>query len=256
MFGFAPFADSTFASQNITSLTGVSASVTSVNAALSTNIPTITGIANTSLTAVSGTFATPAIDFGGFSRITIDSVLTASNINSVTTTALANITPTAVVSPSAVNLPTINGAANTTLATLNQIASSLSSVDFDAKATASPASLSATISTTLPNVSGKANVTSSSLLANILQNLDNPVGESFDFNSIANSYSRGRTVIILAPTVRGTYTVYIPFENRTVVLSPSTSAVSNAARFVYIKPEDRKVFIEPVNIDRVVYITN
>ena len=50
MFGFAPFADSTFASQNITSLTGVSASVTSVNAALSTNVPTITGIANTSLT--------------------------------------------------------------------------------------------------------------------------------------------------------------------------------------------------------------
>ena len=256
MFGFAPFADSTFASQNITSLTGVSASVTSVNAALSTNAPTATGIANTSLTAVSGTFATPAIDFGGFSRITIDSVLAASNINSVTLTALANITPTAVVSSSAVNLPTINGKANTTLATLNQIASSLSSVDFDAKATASPASLSATISTTLPNVSGKANVTSSSLLANILQNLDNPVGESFDFNSIANSYSRGRTVIILAPTVRGTYTVYIPFENRTVVLSPSTSAVSNAARFVYIKPEDRKVFIEPVNIDRVVYITN
>ena len=86
MFGFAPFADSTFASQNITSLTGVSASVTSVNAALSTNIPTVTGIANTSLAAVSGTFGTPAIDFGGFSRITIDSVLTASNKNTETNT--------------------------------------------------------------------------------------------------------------------------------------------------------------------------
>ena len=255
MFGFAPFSDAPFGATQHTSL-GLSTNLASVSASFATNVPTITGIANTSLPAVSGTFATRAIDFGGFSRITIDSVLTASNINSVTTTAIANITPTAVVSPSAVNLPTINGVANTTLATLNQIASALNSVDFDAQATASPASLSATISTTLPNVSGKANVTSSSLLANILQNLDDPVGESFDFNSIANSYSRGRTVIILAPTVRGTYTVYIPFENRTVVLSPSTSAVSNAARFVYIKPEDRKVFIEPVNIDRVVYITN
>ena len=255
MFGFAPFADSTFASQNITSLTGVSASVTSVNAALSTNAPTVTGIANTSLAAVSGTFATPAIDFGGFSRITIDSVLTASNINSVTTTAIANITPTAVVSPSAVNLPTINGEANTTLATLNQIVSALNSVDFDAQATASPASLSATISTTLPNVSGKANVTSASVLANILQNLDNPVGESFDFNSIADRFDRSRTVVILAPIVLGTFTVYIRPESRTIVIPP-TGPTLNQVRSVFIMPEDRRVFIEPVNLDRVVYITN
>jgi len=131
----------------------------------------------------------------------------------------------------------------------------LPSLEVDAQATTSSTSLAATLSTTIPSITGLAFVTTSSILANILQNLDTPVGESFDFNSIANSYSRGRTVYILAPTVRGTYTVYVPFENRTVVL-PKSSAVSDAARFVFIKPEDRRVFIEPVNIDRVVYITN
>tara|TARA_R100000081_G_C4685843_1_gene99931 strand:- start:132 stop:557 length:426 start_codon:yes stop_codon:yes gene_type:complete len=131
----------------------------------------------------------------------------------------------------------------------------LPSLEVDAQATTSPTSLAATLSTTIPSITGLAFVTTSSILANILQNLDTPVGESFDFNSISNSYSRGRTVYILAPTVRGTYTVYVPFENRTVVL-PKSSAVSDAARFVFIKPEDRRVFIEPVNIDRVVYITN
>jgi hypothetical protein len=132
----------------------------------------------------------------------------------------------------------------------------LPSLEVDAQATTSPTSLAATLNTTIPSITGLAFVTTSSILANILQNLETPIGESFDFNSIANSYSRGRTVYILAPTVRGTYTVYVPFENRKVVLAPSTAALTDAARFVFIKPEDRRVFIEPVRVDRVVYITN
>ena len=254
MFGFAPFSDAPFGATQHTSL-GLSTNLASVSASFATNVPTVTGIANTSLPTVIGTFGTPAIDFGGFSRITIDSVLTASNINSVTTTAIANITPTAVVSPSAITLPTINGVANTTLTTLNQIVSALNSVDFDAQATASPASLSATISTTLPNLSAEANITSASILANILQNLDNPIGATFDFNSIADRFDRSRAVVILAPIVLGTFTVYIRPESRTIVVPPAGPTL-NQIRSVSILPEDRRVFIEPTRLDRVVYITN
>ena len=98
------------------------------------------------------------------------------------------------------------------------------------KATHTTASISAVIDKVVPSITGLAFFTLPDINATIAQNLDDPIGVLFPFEDFADTFSRGRTVTIIAPTI-GNRTVYIAAENRTVV-------------------------IRPVRSDNVVYITN
>ena len=255
MLGFAPLSDAPFAAQSVSLGNATTARIFSASGTFSINDFTVESVGNQTLESINVIFSTPAIDISTIARITTNSLLSSTNLNNVTTSGKANQTPSAATATFSTNVPDLKGLALTTLNT-QLINTAFEEAEIHAQATTSTTSLSATLNTTIPSITGLAFVTTSSILANILQNLDTPIGESFDFNSIANSYSRGRTVYILAPTVRGTYTIYVPFENRTVVLAPSNAALTDAARFVFIKRENRRVFIEPVRVDRVVYITN
>ena len=104
------------------------------------------------------------------------------------------------------------------------------SLSAQGKATHTPASISAVIDKVVPSIRGLAFFTLPDVNATIAQNLDDPIGVLFPFDDFADTFSRGRTVVIIAPTI-GNRTVYIAAENRTVV-------------------------IRPVRRDNVVYITN
>ena len=98
------------------------------------------------------------------------------------------------------------------------------------KATTTQPSVAAVLANAVPSITGLAFFTLPDIPATIAQNLDDPIGVLFPFDDFAETFSRGRTVTIIAPTI-GTRTVYIAAENRTVV-------------------------IRPIDRDNVVYITN
>lgn len=98
------------------------------------------------------------------------------------------------------------------------------------QATHTPTSVAAVLANAVPSITGLAFFTLPDIDATIAQNLDDPVGVLFPFDDFADTFNRGRTVVIIAPTI-GTRTVYVNPENRTVV-------------------------IRPVRRDNVVYITN
>ena len=104
------------------------------------------------------------------------------------------------------------------------------SLSAQGKATHTSASVAAVIDKVVPSITGLAFFTLPDINATIAQNLDDPTGVLFPFDDFADTFSRGRTVVIIAPTI-GNRTVYIAAENRTVV-------------------------IRPVRRDNVVYITN
>ena len=104
------------------------------------------------------------------------------------------------------------------------------SLSAQGKATHTFASVAAVIDKVVPSITGLAFFTLPDVNATIAQNLDDPIGVLFPFDDFADTFSRGRTVVIIAPTI-GNRTVYIAAENRTVV-------------------------IRPVRRDNVVYITN
>ena len=87
------------------------------------------------------------------------------------------------------------------------------------KATHVPTSVAAVIDKVVPSITGLAFFTIGNVNATIAQNLEEPVGVLFPFDDFAFNFSRERTVTIIAPTI-GTRTVYIPAENRTVVIRP------------------------------------
>ena len=87
------------------------------------------------------------------------------------------------------------------------------------KATHTPTSVSAVIDKVVPSITGLAFFTIGSVSGTIAQNLDDPIGVIFPFEDFAETFSRGRTVTIIAPTI-GNRTVYIAAENRTVVIRP------------------------------------
>ena len=87
------------------------------------------------------------------------------------------------------------------------------------QATHVPASVSAVIDKVVPSITGLAFFTLPDINATLEQNLDDPIGVLFPFEDFALTFSRERTVTIIAPTI-GNRTVYIPAENRTVVVRP------------------------------------
>ena len=87
------------------------------------------------------------------------------------------------------------------------------------KATTTQTSISAVLANAVPSITGLAFFTLPDIPATIAQNLDDPIGVLFPFDDFAETFSRGRTVTIIAPTI-GTRTVYIAAENRTVVIRP------------------------------------
>jgi len=87
------------------------------------------------------------------------------------------------------------------------------------KATTPPTSVAAVLANAVPSITGLAFFTLPDIPATIAQNLDDPIGVLFPFEDFAETFSRGRTVTIIAPTI-GTRTVYIAAENRTVVIRP------------------------------------
>ena len=87
------------------------------------------------------------------------------------------------------------------------------------KATTPPTSVAAVLANAVPSITGLAFFTLPDIPATIAQNLDDPIGVLFPFDDFAETFSRGRTVTIIAPTI-GTRTVYIAAENRTVVIRP------------------------------------
>lgn len=87
------------------------------------------------------------------------------------------------------------------------------------KATTTQPSVAAVLANAVPSITGLAFFTLPDIPATIAQNLDDPIGVLFPFDDFAETFSRGRTVTIIAPTI-GTRTVYIAAENRTVVIRP------------------------------------
>ena len=114
----------------------------------------------------------------------------------------------------------------------NSVTTSGTSISLTAqgKATTPPTSVAAVLANAVPSITGLAFFTLPDINATIAQNLDDPIGVLFPFDDFADTFNRGRTVVIIAPTI-GNRTVYIAAENRTVV-------------------------IRPVRRDNVVYITN
>ena len=103
----------------------------------------------------------------------------------------------------------------------NSITTSGTSISLTAqgKATTPPTSVAAVLANAVPSITGLAFFTLPDINATIAQNLDDPIGVLFPFDDFADTYSRGRTVTIIAPTI-GNRTVYIAAENRTVVIRP------------------------------------
>ena len=103
----------------------------------------------------------------------------------------------------------------------NSITTSGTSISLTAqgKATTTPTSVAAVLANAVPSITGLAFFTLPDINATIAQNLDDPIGVLFPFDDFADTYSRGRTVTIIAPTI-GNRTVYIAAENRTVVIRP------------------------------------
>ena len=87
------------------------------------------------------------------------------------------------------------------------------------KATTPPTSVAAVLANAVPSITGLAFFTLPDINATIAQNLDDPIGVLFPFDDFADTFNRGRTVVIIAPTI-GTRTVYVAAENRTVVIRP------------------------------------
>ena len=103
----------------------------------------------------------------------------------------------------------------------NTVTTSGTSISLTAqgKATTPPTSVAAVLANAVPSITGLAFFTLPDIPATIAQNLDDPIGVLFPFEDFAETFSRGRTVTIIAPTI-GTRTVYIAAENRTVVIRP------------------------------------
>ena len=87
------------------------------------------------------------------------------------------------------------------------------------KATTPPTSVAAVLANAVPSITGLAFFTLPDINATIAQNLDDPIGVLFPFDDFADTFNRGRTVVIIAPTI-GNRTVYVAAENRTVVIRP------------------------------------
>ena len=107
-----------------------------------------------------------------------------------------------------------NGMGNTITTSAYEI-----SLVVQGKANQTAASISAVIDKVVPSITGLAFFTLPDITASIAQNLDDPTGVLFPFDDFAENFNRGRTVVIIAPTI-GNRTVYIPAENRTVTISP------------------------------------
>ena len=92
-------------------------------------------------------------------------------------------------------------------------------LSFSAEATTPPTSVAAVLANAVPSITGLAFFTLPDINATIAQNLDDPIGVLFPFDDFADTFNRGRTVVIIAPTI-GNRTVYVAAENRTVVIRP------------------------------------
>ena len=103
----------------------------------------------------------------------------------------------------------------------NSVTTSGTSISLTAqgKATTPPTSVAAVLANAVPSITGLAFFTLPDINATIAQNLDDPIGVLFPFDDFADTFNRGRTVVIIAPTI-GNRTVYIAAENRTVVIRP------------------------------------
>ena len=104
----------------------------------------------------------------------------------------------------------------------NTITTSGTSISLTAqgKATTPPTSVAAVLANAVPSITGLAFFTLPDINATIAQNLDDPIGVLFPFEDFAETFSRGRTVVIIPNVSRANRTVYVTAENRTVVIRP------------------------------------
>ena len=121
------------------------------------------------------------------------------------------------------------------------------SVDFDAKSIITTGSTSAVFSISTVEGSGGATASFLGTLANLYQNLDDPLFVQFPYQDFADDYNTNRTLFVSAH--EGSATVHIAEEDRTFYTQEQ-----QGSNKVYITEEDYTVYIQEQQGSNIVHI--
>ena len=121
------------------------------------------------------------------------------------------------------------------------------SVDFDAKSIITTGSTSAVFSVSTVEGLGGAKATFLGTLANLYQNLDDPLSVQFPYQDFADDYNTGRTLFVSAH--EGSATVHIAEEDRTFYTQEQ-----QGSNKVHITEEDYTVYIQEQQGSNTVHI--
>ena len=136
----------------------------------------------------------------------------------------ASVSPRATIGFEADALHTITGQASATL--------QHSGVDFDAEANITPTGINATL-TLVPDLTlfleVDAFIDIPSVIGRFATNLNRPADNFFDYDSIADLYTRQRTVYINDPTALQSRTVHIQPENYTLTIAATIESSRTVA---------------------------
>ena len=248
MFGFTTYAETPFSQAN--TFTGALVLLSTAGSTLTlNNFFNVTADANTNIGETSSSvFVNPFQSVSGTADVDISTVLLGSSIENISYGLSARTELSAINSSmtaqtldiSSNNYITISsievtlsenafedvfGAANTNIASVFAVPTN-QGIDFSAKANTIIDSISADISTQLP---------------------DRPTGIHFDYQAIADQYSRSRTLYIIGQDLNRK--AHIPSENYTVYIDKE-----NVDYSVYIAPENFTIYIDRDRQDYTVYI--
>lgn len=203
------------------------------------------GLANKEVTATPASFTINNVDFDAEANVTPSATTATTTLNNHTFTLTAAITPSAATAVNTAGTAGFDAKAITPALSGLSSVTGISALDFDAKAniTTSSVNLATTVVDITPFLQVGVATELASLLARLSINLDPPANNLFDYDAVADDFSRTRTVYILPEDGYGlSKTVHIPQQDNPVIslINPSLSL----GKTTHINPENFTLVVD------------
>lgn len=216
-----------------------------VTATTTLNNHTFTLTASKEVTATTASFTINSVDFDAEANVTPSATTASFTEGTLGFVGLANITPSAATAVTTAGTAGFDAKGITPALSGLSSVTGISALDFDAKAniTTSSVNLATTVVDITPFLQVGVSVELATLLARLNINLDPPANNLFDYDAVADDFSRTRTVYILPEGGYGlSKTVHIPQQDNPVIslINPSLSLGKTA----HINPENFTLVVD------------
>lgn len=243
MLGFSAFSAAPLSSPGISGSVATTLASQVINQVV--NTLTLEAKANKTIAAVSSASSINSLGFDAEANVTPSATTASFTEGTLGFVGLANITPSAATAVNTAGTAGFDAKAITPALSGLSSVTGISALDFDAKAniTTSSINLATTVVDITPFLQVGVATELATLLARLDINLDPPANNLFDYDAVADDFSRTRTVYILPEGGYGlSKTVHIPQQDNPVIslINPSLSLGKTA----HINPENFTLVVD------------